>query len=585
MSLVPQFLAEDQFEGKLEERLLAVVGRPFAIEAKGFATSSDVEVWINSTPVLLGRGTTNDKGVFTRILQVPGTLAVGEHVVTLSGTSLKGESVKVSIGVYVVALATSVEAAPITAPEVVPVVTTPDVEVQEKTTPSSTHAPYNPKSQPKQTVALLAEMVALLALAGLAGGSGSRGGARRKEDESDESNDRESSDVSDVSSGSAHKLETIQQDRIQPPQSRVIDHWTTLVPRIFEKRSPLVAQVLANGTYLRALTGASWIVLPIMGVLTGLAAAFDTGFSVLMPSLALLTVVVILSILDALAGFLAAITFAIAVAIAGGITTSDSIRGLLGLWVFSFAIPMIASASRPFIRQRALGLAGIYDRTGDFVLIVLFGGWAAGSMFSAMPGLIGFKPSFADEITHIQIVAMSMLVVRFVLENLAVKLTPWRLKNLNINDLQEPTKVQVVVSSVMRTASFMFVALVFIGNNWALWTGAALYLIQKLVPLVEDSFPNVETIKRLLPRGVLKIVVMFFIARWWSGLLTTNITDPDQMVKVGFVFMGVPGLALTILGWFGRYSTFQWKQTWLTRIGGLLLTIFGFLLVRGIILG
>jgi protein-S-isoprenylcysteine O-methyltransferase Ste14 len=118
-----------------------------------------------------------------------------------------------------------------------------------------------------------------------------------------------------------------------------------------------------------------------------------------------------------------------------------------------------------------------------------------------------------------------------------------------------------------------------------LWTGAALYLIQKLVPLVEDSFPNVETIKRLLPRGVLKIVVMFFIARWWSGLLTTNITDPDQMVKVGFVFMGVPGLALTILGWFGRYSTFQWKQTWLTRIGGLLLTIFGFLLVRGIILG
>jgi hypothetical protein len=180
---------------------------------------------------------------------------------------------------------------------------------------------------------------------------------------------------------------------------------------------------------------------------------------------------------------------------------------------------------------------------------------------------------------------MAMLILRFVLENSAAKLTPSRLKNLMSNDIEEPTNSQVVISSVFRTASFAFVALVFIGNNWALWTGAALYLIQKLVPLVEDKFPNSQTIRRLLPRGVLKIVVMFFVARWWSGVLTTNITDADQMVKFGFVFMGVPGLLLTILGWFGRHSDVAWKQTWFTRIAGLFLTIFGFMLVRGIILG
>jgi hypothetical protein len=47
VSLVPQFMEGDVFEGKLEKRLLAVVGRPFAIEAKGFASTSNVEVWIN----------------------------------------------------------------------------------------------------------------------------------------------------------------------------------------------------------------------------------------------------------------------------------------------------------------------------------------------------------------------------------------------------------------------------------------------------------------------------------------------------------------------------------------------------------
>jgi hypothetical protein len=367
--------------------------------------------------------------------------------------------------------------------------------------------------------------------------------------------------------------------------SHSIDRWTNVLPQFFGRRSPLVAQVLVDGIYLRALAGAAWVVLPVLGILTGLLAAFDTGFAVLMPSLALLTAVVVLSVLDALAGFLAAVTFAIAVVAGGGLNSSDSIRGLLGIWVFSFAIPMLASASRPFLRQRKQGAVGIYEQTGDFVLIVLFGGWAAGSMFSAMPGLIGFKPSFAEEITHVQLVAMAMLILRFVLENSAAKLTPSRLKNLMSNDIEEPTNSQVVISSVFRTASFAFVALVFIGNNWALWTGAALYLIQKLVPLVEDKFPNSQTIRRLLPRGVLKIVVMFFVARWWSGVLTTNITDADQMVKFGFVFMGVPGLLLTILGWFGRHSDVAWKQTWFTRIAGLFLTIFGFMLVRGIILG
>jgi putative Mn2+ efflux pump MntP len=53
----------------------------------------------------------------------------------------------------------------------------------------------------------------------------------------------------------------------------------------------------------------------------------------------------------------------------------------------------------------------------------------------------------------------------------------------------------------------------------------------------------------------------------------------------GFVFLGMPGFITTVLGWFGRSSSQPWKQNWFTRIGGLILLVVGFLIVRGVLLG
>ena len=64
--------------------------------------------------------------------------------------------------------------------------------------------------------------------------------------------------------------------------------------------------------------------------------------------------------------------FAVAVVAGGGVNSADSIRGLLGIWVMSFAVPMLASASRPFRRKNAIGIAGVWDRSADFILILLF---------------------------------------------------------------------------------------------------------------------------------------------------------------------------------------------------------------------
>jgi hypothetical protein len=362
-----------------------------------------------------------------------------------------------------------------------------------------------------------------------------------------------------------------------------LDRWMSRIPEVITHHSPMLGRVIQDGTYLRSLFGAIWALLPIFGIAIGILSAFDTGFDVVMPSLLLLSALVVIGTLDAFSGFVASITFGIAVAIGGGLNSADSIRGLLGIWVFSFGIPMLASASRPFRRKNAKGLTGAWDRSADFVLIVLFGALAAGSMFASLPGLTGYRPEFAGNVAHIQIVAMGVLAARYVLENVMVVFTPSRYKQLADVSIRDASVAQQIVSSLIRTAAFVFVAEVFIGNNWALWVGAFLYLAPKLVGLVDGKFPNVEALHRWMPRGILKVTVMMLLARIWGVVLTSNISDPAKMITFGFVFMGTPGIIATVLGWFGRSSTKAWPQTWFTRIAGLIILIIGILMVRGVL--
>lgn len=435
--------------------------------------------------------------------------------------------------------------------------------------PEETRPEYDPQGDASGTMGLIVNAIVLLAIAGVA----------RRKDDFDERGTGEVSDVT-VKRIRADGGDT---DLLRLPRISLADRIMSKSPEATAHQSPMIGRILQDGTYLRSLLGALWLFLPITGIALGIASAIDTNFEVVMPSLFLLSAMVIVGTLDAFAGFLGAIAFATVVLAGGGITSGDSIRGLLGIWVLSFAVPMLASASRPFHRKKATGIVGIWDRSTDFILILLFGALAAGSMFSALPGLTGFRPDFSGEVAHIQIIAMIVLAVRFMLENAAVFFTPARYRELLNVSIRDASILQQVISSLIRTAAYLFVAEVFIGNNWALWTGGVLFLVPKLVGLVVDKFPNIDALHRWMPRGIFKVTVMMLLARIWGVALTNAISDPAQLITFSFVFMGTPGIVVTVLGWFGRTSSRPWPQTWFTRIAGLVILVLGVLMVRGVL--
>jgi hypothetical protein len=174
------------------------------------------------------------------------------------------------------------------------------------------------------------------------------------------------------------------------------------------------------------------------------------------------------------------------------------------------------------------------------------------------------------------------LIVRIGLEYLARNTTSGRFKSIHADELDEPSTTQKVASIIGRSAVFAFVAVIFIGNNWALWAGTALYMVPKFVDLVSDNFPNFAKLHRYLPRGIFKVVFIMLIARWWGTVVTSNVPDAEQMIKVGFVLLGLPGLLAGIAGWFGR-SGGDWKSTTVSRVLGVVLLIVGILMVRGVL--
>jgi hypothetical protein len=114
---------------------------------------------------------------------------------------------------------------------------------------------------------LIVNAIVLLAIAGAAG---------RKEDEDE---DRGSGDVSDVS---VKRLgaEGEGADRLRLPRISLADRFMARTPEVTAHRSPMIGRVLQDGTYLRSLLGALWLLLPIAGVALGLASAFNTNFQV-----------------------------------------------------------------------------------------------------------------------------------------------------------------------------------------------------------------------------------------------------------------------------------------------------------------
>jgi len=510
-------------------------GNLVSIAGEGFAPGTTAKTWLFSSPRELGNLNVSPNGSFAADFPITDDIRVGNHTAQVNGLSPDGEVRSLSL----------------------------DVEIL----PNDGPAPYDPLANRLAVAALVAQAMALLAL------------SRRKDNDED---DRDQADVSEVSVDHIVGSDGDRRDTYSPPVIRSLDQFLQRIPARLATTQQLLARIVHDAVYLRALTGVGGAMFALTGIVVGFFAAQSADFAGQSPTFVWLAALVVLGSLDALSGGLAALTIVITTGIAGGLNSTDSVRGLLGLAVMCFAIPLVASTTRPFRRAASDSVDRLWKRASDLALIAVFGAWAAGAMYDALPGLYGFTSSAAGRTTTIQLLVLGTLMLRFGLESLATRVTGQRLTDLVGATLPDSSEGRTVFSVLVRTIIMVFVAEAFIGNNIALWIGAGMYAIPKLIDIRAEHFPKSAVIKTWLPSGLLRTVVMLFVARWWASNISAFSEDPSTQLQAAFVLLGIPSLVLTSLGWFAGGGR-KWRSTPVSKVLGIVVLAIGVLTVRGVL--
>ena len=147
----------------------------------------------------------------------------------------------------------------------------------------------------------------------------------------------------------------------------------------------------------------------------------------------------------------------------------------------------------------------------DLAIASLIGAWAIQKMIMALPALAGVPLSITSHATEVALIVLGACALRIAFETVAVRWYPHRLAEVQSASLPQPIPAQRIASAGVRTALLLFVASAFLALHWQLWVGGLLFLLPLLVSVFEGRFPNSARLYRLLPRGMVKLVIMLAV--------------------------------------------------------------------------
>ena len=463
---------------------------------------------------------------------------------------------------------------------------------------------YKPTDDPKSTQSLQIAAFALLSALGAGAASNtnrnlqsqSPNQSARREDLDDSDNEGEyekSDDSDDLSSVSAGGLGRIvrtmgrgdRSNTWRHPRTDSVDDFYSKTATKISSFSPLLARSILDNTYLRAIIGSFATLLTPLAVLLGVIAVLNAGGAALPPTLWIVISIACLAAFDASSGLIAAAIFAFGVLLNDNIFSRDQFLTVCGIFIIFFAPALIASAIRPFRRLVKDG-DDRWERLSDYLLTGLLSFWAIEKIIGALNGLSGFVLPISSQATTIAAFTAATIVIRIALEDLATYQYPVRLNKVMV-DLKEPSKYQQVISLEIKTFVFVMIAIPFVGFNIQLLLGTILFLIPSITNLTFASrLPKFPGIHRILPKGVLRIVVMIFIGSAFAKWVESRFSNPADYIAWSFVILTIPGLILKFVGDMAKKPRVDWKTSdagrWLYRIAGVAVFLIMIQVVRGI---
>ena len=355
-------------------------------------------------------------------------------------------------------------------------------------------------------------------------------------------------------------------------------------------RSPLVMRVVADSSYLQAVTGFFVLLLPVIGAALGVVIGLNTQTQVsLIPtSLALTLAIIVLAVLDAFAGLIAFIFYLAFVVSQGEVSKFTDLQALLGMSLLWFTPALAAGATRPL--RRAANDWDLWERITDILVSTLLTGWAIKGMVLAIDGFAKEKTVIATHSDLIAVVGALMVVIRYLLEEFATRFTPARLEYLSPPKVKSQDLDAFLLSLLVKALIFIFFMYGFFGFSWQIFAATAILITPSLLKRFEKNFPNLPTLFQIIPGGVPSIVVMSFIGTAfsnWANSLPLLAADKSKTI---LVICSLPGFFISLLKLIGRSPKagdvrFYRRESmkYLYRISGPIMLLIASLITTGVI--
>ena len=461
---------------------------------------------------------------------------------------------------------------------------------------------YDPAQEPEKSkdlqVAAFAVLAALSAGGAAAAGSSaannsSSNNSGRSDDEGNDKSEDKSDEASDeLASVAAGSLAKIARDPGRGDLSRTWRNTYTersdnffrnLVSRV-SPHSPIIARTIADGNYLRAMFGSTASILLLPGAALGLIALNDTSGQALPPATWIVMAIIALAVLDAMAGFVSGVIFALGVILTGNFTSRDEVLTVAGLFIIFYAPSLLASSIRP-LRRLAQDRDSLWERVTDYSLVTLLSGWTMFKMIGGLNALAGVQLLITFDAAKIGFWTSIFVLVRLILEDFATYHYPVRL-NQTSGEMKEPDTVHKIIALELKIFIFVELAMPFVGYNIKLLLGTLIFITPSIIGIFfEERLPKFRILHRILPSGAFKLVAMVFIGAISAGWIQGLFSDPRTFLAWSFVVLAIPGLILSLLNKMSDDPEKDWKATPMGNTAYRVLGIIVFLLIVQIVRG
>jgi hypothetical protein len=333
-----------------------------------------------------------------------------------------------------------------------------------------------------------------------------------------------------------------------------LDNPPKRIARGFSRVLPLGSKIFSDGSYLRAMFGSFSIVLTIISLVAGVIGVTQANGMLVIPSTLVVATIVLIGTFDVLSGFLGAAVLSIGLALAAGIHSPADVRFLFGIVAIGVVPRVISGAFRALRREVGKGLSYHWERLLDYVVAPMLAAWAAFQIVELLPIFAGVALP-VEELEKVlpSVVALGM-ILRVTLEELAGRYFPDRIAYVQVENLPKAPIGQVLISTVLRAATFAFIAAALIGVSWHLFVGAFIFVLPNILALFQNKFPNSRKLYHLMPQGLVNLCVSLWLGQVALMAITGIFHETPDLAKLGFVLLPIPSLILSILKLFGRHG-------------------------------